>query len=231
MEYIKVEGIVLKKHILNDSDIILDIFTKEYGKLTAIYFGIKKSLKKEKISIDNLSYSEFILKSKKNLETGLMDNIVSESSVINNFSNIKKNIYKLFLCLYIVYVLNSVLVQNEIETKIYKRLLNTLNYIENLENDRINSKIKMDVLIAFYLIRLQDDLGIYSLEELISRVSTNKQNALKNSVKCVFKYIKKETSDTSCFNSKLTIETLQNHINDSFNVYLDYNKIIFLAGD
>ena len=87
---IDVDGIVLNSKDYKDSSKILDIFTKDYGVIGVIAKGCK-SLKSNLRSVtDKLTYATFTLYYKKDKLS-----ILSEASIINNFSNVKKDIEKI----------------------------------------------------------------------------------------------------------------------------------------
>ena len=82
---IDVEGIIINVKNYGDTSKILDILTKEYGVIGVIAKGCK-SLKSNLRSVtDKLTYATFTIYFKKDKLS-----ILSEASVINNFSNIKK---------------------------------------------------------------------------------------------------------------------------------------------
>ena len=64
MDIFKVEGLVLNKKDINDSDIYVTLFTQKYGKITAVAYGIRKSKKRSIISLSPLSLSEMTISKK-----------------------------------------------------------------------------------------------------------------------------------------------------------------------
>ena len=84
---IDVEGIIINTKNYGDTSKIIDILTKEYGVIGVMAKGCK-SLKSNLRSVtDKLTYANFTLFYKKDKLS-----ILSEASIINNFSNIKKDI-------------------------------------------------------------------------------------------------------------------------------------------
>ena len=61
MNIIKSEGIVIKKTDVGEADAVLKVFTKEFGKIDIYVNGIRKSKKREKISTELMSVSEFLI--------------------------------------------------------------------------------------------------------------------------------------------------------------------------
>lgn len=237
--YIKEKGIILKKKALNDNDNLYIIFTREYGKIGAIYFGIRKSVKKEKKSTDIFSYTEFVLKSRFNQNTYLLENIIQEATCVNNYFNIRNNIYSLNILTYISYLLDKILMDNKQEEEIFDRLLNMYDFLEKVDRKYLNNKIKMNILLVYYIIRTIDDLGIYNFDEIMSvnNVDDEYKNNIYKSLKFIFKYIKIKniTDDIEIELNKYRneirnlIEYLEKYLNVNLQVSIKYNNLIFVG--
>ena len=116
-----VEGIILNTRNYNETSKILDIFTKEYGIIGVIAKGCK-SLKSNLRSVtDKLMYATFTIYYKKDKLS-----ILTEASVINNFSNIKKDIVKISYASYMLDLTNQVYKQNN-SNDLYDYLISALN--------------------------------------------------------------------------------------------------------
>ncbi|MDO4963464.1 MAG: DNA repair protein RecO [bacterium] len=138
---IDVEGIVLNTKPYSDTSKILDILTLEYGIIGVLAKGCK-SLKSNLRSVtDKLTYATFTIYYKKDKLS-----ILSEASVINNFSNIKKDIEKISYASYILDLTNQVYKQCE-EVNIYNLLISSLKKI----NDNFNPLIITNILELKYL--------------------------------------------------------------------------------
>ena len=138
---IDVDGIILNSKDYKDSSKILDIFTKDYGIIGVIAKGCK-SLKSNLRSVtDKLTYATFTLYYKKDKLS-----ILSEASIINNFSNIKKDIEKISYSSYILDLTNQVYKQNN-DNSLYKLLISSLEKI----NDNFNPLIITNILELKYL--------------------------------------------------------------------------------
>ena len=136
-----VEGIVINTKDYKDSSKILDIFTKEYGIIGVISKGCK-SLKSSLRSIsDKLVYATFTIYYKKDKLS-----ILSEANVINNFSNIKKDIKKISYASYILDLTNQVYKQSN-ELELYDLLINSIIKI----NDNYDPLIITNILELKYL--------------------------------------------------------------------------------
>ncbi len=138
---IDVEGIVVKSKNYGDTSKILDIFTKDYGIIGVISKGCKSIKSKLRSTSDNLTYATFTIYYKKDKLS-----ILSEASIINNFSNIKKDIEKISYASFLLDLSSQVYKQCE-DSSLYDILINALIKI----NDNFNSLIITNIVELKYL--------------------------------------------------------------------------------
>ncbi|MBS4536908.1 DNA repair protein RecO [Clostridium sp. D2Q-11] len=119
----KLQGIVLKGTKLNDSDKIITIFTKEQGKVQAVAKGVRNPKSKLVGSTETFSLSDFVLYKGKNLYN------VNQGDVIDSYYPLREDLKKLAYASYIVELVNSGVVEEESNTKIFGLLVKTLNLI------------------------------------------------------------------------------------------------------
>lgn len=55
MEILEDEAIILKKINVNESNVVITLFTKSYGKINAIVYGVRASNKREKMGLNPIS--------------------------------------------------------------------------------------------------------------------------------------------------------------------------------
>ena len=138
---IDVEGIIVNVKNYGDTSKIIDILTKEYGIIGVIAKGCK-SLKSNLRSVtDKLTYATFTIYFKKDKLS-----ILSEASVINNFSNIKKDIEKISYASFLLDLTNQVYKQCE-DNNLYDLLISSLIKI----NDNFNPLIITNIIELKYL--------------------------------------------------------------------------------
>ena len=138
---IDVEGIIINTKNYGDTSKIIDILTKEYGIIGVIAKGCK-SLKSNLRSVtDKLTYATFTIYFKKDKLS-----ILSEASVINNFSNIKKDIEKISYASFLIDLTNQVYKQCE-DSNLYDLLISSLKKI----NDNFNPLIITNIIELKYL--------------------------------------------------------------------------------
>ena len=138
---IDVEGIIINTKNYGDTSKIIDIFTKEYGLIGVMAKGCK-SLKSNLRSVtDKLTYANFTLYYKKDKLS-----ILSEASVINNFTNIKKDIEKISYASFLLDLTNQVYKQCE-DNSLYELLISSLIKI----NDNFNPLVITNIIELKYL--------------------------------------------------------------------------------
>lgn len=138
---IDVEGIIINTKSYGDSSKIIDILTKEYGVIGVMAKGCK-SLKSNLRSVtDKLTYANFTIYYKKDKLS-----ILSEASIINNFSNIKKDIEKISYASFLIDLTNQVYKQCE-DSSLYDLLIGALIKI----NDDFNPLVLTNIIELKYL--------------------------------------------------------------------------------
>lgn len=119
----KLQGIVLKATKINDSDKILTIFTKEQGKIQAVAKGVRNPKSKLIGSTQVFSLCDFVLYKGKNLYN------LNQGEVINSYYPLREDLKKLAYSSYIIELVNSGVVEEEANTKIFGLLEKTLTLI------------------------------------------------------------------------------------------------------
>lgn len=213
MDIFKVEGLVLNKKDINDSDIYVTLFTQKYGKITAVAYGIRKSKKRSIISLSPLSLSEMTISKK-----GEYYNII-EMDLIKNYKNIIKDIEKLEISLYILSSVDKIFEIDFQENKFYDKLIEILDYIENI--DKLKIGYKYFIIIAF-LRRIMFYEGIYDLEEIQKKLGENLYQKLKKilSLKNI------DDFDSYINELKKIVIAFEKYINEYLQARLDMSKFI-----
>lgn len=213
MDIFKVEGLVLNKKDINDSDIYVTLFTQEYGKITAVAYGIRKSKKRSIISLSPLSLSEMTISKK-----GEYYNII-EMDLIKNYKNIIKDIEKLEISLYILSSVDKIFEIDFQENEFYDKLIEILDYIENI--DKLKIGYKYFTIIAF-LRRIMFYEGIYDLEEIQKKLGEN----LYQNLKKILSLKNRDDFDSYINELKKIVIAFENYINEYLQARLDISKFI-----
>lgn len=85
MIVINTQGIVLRRNPFNDSDVMLTIFTKSYGKVSAVAKGAQRQKNRHLFTSQIFSYNSYVLKKGKELF------MVNQSESIKSFYDISKD--------------------------------------------------------------------------------------------------------------------------------------------
>lgn len=151
MEILEDIAIILKKNDVNESNLSITLFTRQSGKINAICYGVRSANKKEKISLNPVSVCDIRLK-KTN------DNYIIEKNNLNKvYISIFNNIYKMQICMYIVYSLNKILLYNISESNIFDKVIEIFEYIDKNSIDKNNFYF----ILYSYLRSISIELGIY----------------------------------------------------------------------
>ena len=138
---IDVDGIIIKTTDYKDSSKIIDILTKEYGIIGVIAKGCKTLKSSLRSVCEKLTFATFTIYYKKDKLS-----ILSEASVINNFSNIKKDIEKISYASFLIDLTSQVYKQNS-DNEIYDILISALVKI----NDNFNPLVITNIVELKYL--------------------------------------------------------------------------------
>ena len=154
-EIIKLEGIIIKKKDINDSDRLLTVFTTAFGKQSIIFKGINKSKKRDKTASEVFSHSKFIVYKKD-------ENFIASSiDSIETFENLKKNIEKISIGLYFCSILNESLNFGERNSKLYDLTLKSFGYLSKEED-----LTKNYILLLFFIYKILSEQGVnFKVEE------------------------------------------------------------------
>lgn len=146
---IKTEGIIINKKDIGDFDRIITVFTGGFGKIDILIKGIRKSRKRDKLGSDVLSFSRTVVYKKENSFVG------STVETIKSYENIRGDMKKIGMVLYMFHVLNNILTDSERKTVLYDLTLKSLDYIDREEN--ISNCI---LLVIYYLNKIIGEEGI-----------------------------------------------------------------------
>jgi len=208
MEILKDEAIILKKINVNETNVVITMLTKMYGKINAIVYGVRSSNKREKISLNPTSIIDVEV-NKKNNDYVLKDYVMKKA-----YLSIYKNIEKLELSLYVVYVLNKIIEYNIEEEKIYSKSVEILEYIDKLNVEEVQKENFISYMIVIFLRRMMIELGIFDKKQL-----EDKDFVLFNS-----KYIRDKNINIMDFYP--LVKKYEMYINEYLSIDIDYNQIL-----
>jgi DNA repair protein RecO (recombination protein O) len=227
MKLLKTDGIVIKKTDHSEADRSLILFTKNFGKININVSGIRKSKKRHLNGTDFLGVSNFIFYKKDEYY------ILSSFELVDTFFNLRQDLEKLNISFYFLEILNSILVENETRSKLYKLLLSSLKFL-----DKNKEPIRNYVLLSYFLIFLIEEEGIifdikvgeyFDIEN--SKISENKTPYKLNKLeKTVINYLLDKKIDDiiklepTRDHIKKVISLLETYINYHLNLKINFKE-------
>lgn len=230
MIFLRGKGIIIAKKDIEEADRYITIFMEDYGKVSTVIKGIRKSKKRDKTAVDILSLTDFQFYKKND------SLIISNFSTIKDYIGIKSDIDKINIAFYIFSILNQILVENGRNRKIYEVLEKSLDYLNTSNDNRKNY-----LLILFFLNTLIKEEGIFieddtKLEEFQVEVQTNKKVLIDDKVKEILKYLFESNLKVVINDEKYKIDfikkavlVLENYINFHLDTNINAQKILWGA--
>ena len=224
MKIIKTNCIILKKKEMREADLQVTLFSKEYGKIMATAYGIRKSKKRNIVSLNPLNKVEITLLEKNGYY------VIKDVEIMKNFKNIPKSIEKLEISLYILDSIDKIYYMTDENVNFFDKLVEILSFIDILPY--IKKGYKYYVVLSF-LRRIMIEHGIYDIEEIISILIKEKKENKKKYKEIMT--ILKTNSDISEIQEKLESYTVflkkmviifENFINKNLQVELKMKKFI-----
>jgi DNA repair protein RecO (recombination protein O) len=127
----KTEGIVLKSMEYEEADKIVTIYTKDYGKITAIAKGVRKTKSKFGSSLEILTHSNFLIYKGRNID------IVSQTEILESFFSTSKEVIKFAFAVNCVEVVNRLTEEQEINIGLFNLLKEVLHYLKGSNDPKL----------------------------------------------------------------------------------------------
>ena len=151
-EIIKTEAMVLTKMDYGDTSKIVSLYTKDFGKISAIIKGGRSSKSKMGMMVDPLNHIQVVFYKKDTREL----QIISSADLINFYSAIKEDLDKLKYSQAILELLKNLTVEHEVNDRLFKGVIRILTLINSNTEHPI-------VLFARFFIFFLSELG-YELQ-------------------------------------------------------------------
>ena len=230
MIFLRGKGIIIAKKDFEEADRYITIFMEDYGKVSTVIKGIRKSKKRDKTAVDLLSLTDFQFYKKND------SLVISNFSTVKDYIGIKSDIDKINIAFYIFSILNQILVENGRNRKIYEVLEKTLDYL-NISND----ERKNYLLILFFLNTIIKEEGISiensnDIEELQIEVQSQKRIEIEDNIKEILQYLFEDKLKVVINDEKYKIDyvrkailVLENYINFNLDTNINAQKILWGA--
>ncbi len=130
-EIVKAEAIVLRKTNFKDSSLIVQLYTKQFGRISALLKGARSSKSKIGSKVDVLNHTEIVLYKKEERELHL----VTQANLKNYFPNIKEDFEKLKYASAICELILNLIPENENNDRIFRGLIKIISLLDKKESD------------------------------------------------------------------------------------------------
>jgi len=122
------DGIVIKCIKLNESDKIVTIFTKQFGKIQAIAKGVRKTRSQFGSSLENLTQIRFLAFKGKNL------NIISQTEILYSFFPTSKDLILYGIAVQCAEIIDKITIEEDPNENVYKLFSDTLILLKDEQN-------------------------------------------------------------------------------------------------
>ena len=230
MIFLRGKGIIIAKKDIEEADRYITIFMEDYGKVSTVIKGIRKSKKRDKTAVDILSLTDFQFYKKND------SLVISNFSTVKDYIGIKSDIDKINIAFYIFSILNQILVENGRNRKIYEVLEKTLDYLNISSDERKNY-----LLILFFLNTIIKEEGISiensnNIEELQVDLQNQRRVEIEANVKEILQYLFQDNLKVVINDEKYKIDyvrkailVLENYINFRLDTNINAQKILWGA--
>ncbi|PID59285.1 MAG: DNA repair protein RecO [Ignavibacteriae bacterium] len=145
---IKNEAVVLKKTKFSDSSLIVQFYTRENGKISAIIKGARSSKSKIGSKIDTLNQVEIVFYKKEGKDLQL----VTQVNLIEHFPKLKEDLDKIKYASSIAELLLQLLPEQEVNDKLFRGTVKLFSLLNASEKNPL-------LLFTQYLIFFTKEIG------------------------------------------------------------------------
>ncbi|MGL5055724.1 MAG: DNA repair protein RecO [Fusobacteriaceae bacterium] len=219
MNRLQCEGIVIYKEDYSEADIRIVVLTNTNGLINFYIKGIRKTKKRDVAAVDILAYSKLNLIRKNDTYN------IQDIELLKDFSNIKKDLDKLYLSIYLLDIIKKILVEEDCREKEFLLLKNTLDYMENQDK-----KEKQLLVVAFFLFRIIKFEGVY-FNSINNFFQDKKESDFLEEKEILKKFIENRVKDIGLeeLNEKVIfrlILLLEDYINNQLEINLNIREIL-----
>ncbi len=151
-EILKTDAVVLHKVKYGDTSVIVTLFTKEYGKLSAIVKGGRNPKSKLGMVVDIFNHLQVVFYKKDTRDVQL----ISSVDLINHFPNLKEELDSIKYAQGVLELVKSLTVEHEVNHKLFNGIVRIFSLIDESKESAI-------VLFARFFMFFLSELG-YQLQ-------------------------------------------------------------------
>ncbi len=155
MSTYKTQGIIIKRNNFLEASLILDIWTKDYGKVEAVARSARKVKGKLKGHLELFLDTDLVLAYGKNIDT------ITSSVTIESFSNLRNNLEISFGAYYILELVDKMTIEGHQDERVFYLLKRALLFLDKFvgSNAENNYNIEYHLIILFFQINLLNLTG------------------------------------------------------------------------
>ena len=127
-------AIVLKRINLGEKDRILTLYTREYGKVSAVAKGARRPGSKLAGASEPFTYAKMQLATGKELE------VLTQAEIKESFPNAKANIESVAYAIYLMELVNSFVDDKQANLDLFDSLLSSMYILESQTNPEITAR-------------------------------------------------------------------------------------------
>ncbi len=158
MSTYKTEGIIIKRSNFGESSLILNIYTREYGKIEAVARSARKVRGKLKGHLELFLHTDLILANGRNIDT------ITSSMTTEPFFNLRKDLKLLFSAHFIVELADKITEERYKDSRMFNLLGRIFYFFDGLgkEDRKKGYDLKLKLAILLYQIHIADLSGFSS---------------------------------------------------------------------
>ncbi|MBI1932354.1 MAG: DNA repair protein RecO [Ignavibacteriales bacterium] len=169
-EIVKNEALILKKINFGNSSLIIHLYTKEHGKISAIIKGAKSPKSKLGSKVDILNHVEIVYYNKEEKELQL----ITQVNLIEHFANLKSDLAKLKYAMSICELILKLVLEKDKNEKLYRGVIRILNLINDEQSDPI---LHFTQFLIFFIKEIGFELNFNTCSNCGSKLLETEQNA------------------------------------------------------
>jgi DNA repair protein RecO (recombination protein O) len=149
------EAVVLRRRNYHEADRIIILYSKNFGKISLLGKGVRKTGSRKRGSLENFSRIKFSANDSKFM------GILTETEIVNTYPRIRKELGRVSLAYYFSEAIDKLTREEEKNTRIYDLLV---NYLETLDKGEANLK----KLRANFVVELLVELGFWPKDKVLT---------------------------------------------------------------
>jgi DNA repair protein RecO (recombination protein O) len=125
------EGIILKRNTVGETDRILTIFTKKYGKVRVVARGVRKVSSKRAPHIEVFNRAVITLHKGKGMDT------LTEVSPVASYEAVRKDLVRVGAAYYLCELVDGLLADGQVHEDVYMLLCDAFAALSTVKKERI----------------------------------------------------------------------------------------------